>query len=31
VEVHVRRPLTREANRRVERLLAAARAIFTEA
>jgi hypothetical protein len=30
VEVHVRRPLTREQNRQVERLLEAARDIFEE-
>ena len=30
VELHVRRPLTRDGNRRVERLLAAAHAIFSE-
>lgn len=30
VEVHVRRPLTREINRRVEKLLALARQIFEE-
>lgn len=31
VELHLRRPLTREMNRRVERLLAAARDILQEA
>jgi hypothetical protein len=30
VELHVRRPLTREINRRVEKLLALARQIFEE-
>lgn len=30
VELHIRRPLSREMNRRVERLLQAARAIFDE-
>jgi DNA-binding transcriptional MerR regulator len=30
VEVHVRRPLTREQNKQLEQLLAAARQIFTE-
>jgi hypothetical protein len=30
VELHIRRPLSREQNRQVERLLQAARAIFEE-
>jgi hypothetical protein len=30
VELHVRRPLTREINRRVEKLLSLARQIFEE-